>query len=180
MSRISKTSNDNQYTINIDLDNISEKENLINKILDKKYNDLLSKNNFKRRELSSEKLARIRDMKNLEKKQMSNREVDDIKEYGRYLLKYPNTNKMAENFFAIFDEKKQKKAVKGLKKDFSSLKKEKKENIDDYRYISSIPSKRLREQMLKETAERRKNAESLKIQKDQEKKFRKKKKWENN
>ena len=49
MSRISKTSNDNQYTINIDLDNISEKENLINKILDKKYNDLLSKNNFKRR-----------------------------------------------------------------------------------------------------------------------------------
>ena len=58
-------------------------------------------------------------MKNLEKKQMSNREVDDIKEYGRYLLKYPNTNKMAENFFAIFDEKKQKKAVKGLKKDSS-------------------------------------------------------------
>lgn len=126
MSKIGKTTDSStQYTIDINIDNkeIIKKEKLIESILEKKYSNIVKKSFFKNKDLSLTQRRLLEQSLKEERKTLSSRNISDISAYQNYLLKNPNTSKMAENFFASYDEKK----IKNLRKDFLRLKKESKE-----------------------------------------------------
>lgn len=126
MSKIGKTiDSSTQYTIDINIDNKenAKKEKLIESILEKKYSNIVKKSFFKNRDLSLTQRRLLEQSLKEERKILSSRNISDISAYQNYLLKNPNTSKMAENFFANYDEKK----IKDLRKNFLGLKKDSKE-----------------------------------------------------
>lgn len=126
MSKIGKTiDSSTQYTIDINIDDKEniKKEKLIESILEKKYSNITKKSFFKNRDLSLTQRKLLDESLKKERETLSSRNISDISAYQNYLLKNPNTSKMAENFFANYDEKK----IKDLRKDFLVLKKDSKE-----------------------------------------------------